>query len=185
MYPYDENRGGSTEETLKTCFKLSYELMHLLEPLGQASSSYEDTGDPERIALGIRSFMSSIDNLHMLRDIGEGVLKRLTDLGCVAEFIKKYGAKTEHDEETVKLWEELSSDLKKTETRTYNVVMSGVKEYMKKFKKDKPKKNICKMCGLPPDLCVCKEFKEQSENHNKRLLSDLKKKATEKSKNRK
>lgn len=184
MYPYDENRGGNTEETLKTCFKLSYELMHLLEPLGQSSSNYE-TGDPERIALGIRAFTSSMDNLNILQNIGEGILKKLIDLGCVAEFIKKYGTKNEHDEETVKSWEELSSDLQKTEKRTYNVVMSGVKDYMNKFKNRKPKKNICKVCYLPTELCVCVEFKQQSENYNKRLLSDLKKKATEKSKNRK
>ena len=160
--------------------------MHLLEPLGQSSSNYEDTGDPERIALGIRAFTSSMDGLHMLRDIGEGILKNLITLGCLGEYLKKYGTRNEHDEETVKLWEQIGSDLKKADGgRTYDVIMKDVAEYMNEFKKNKPKKNICKVCGLPPNLCVCKELKKQSEAHNKKLLSELKKEAIRKSQNRK
>ena len=181
MYPYEEIKADNSEKVLKTCFTLSFELMHLLEPLGQCSSDYCDTGDPERIALGIRAFTSSMDGLHMLRDIGDGILKTLISLGCLGEFIKKYGAKNEHDEETVKLWEQIGSDLKKADGgRTYDVIMKDVEEYMNKFKKNDTKKNICKVCGLPPNLCVCEELKKQSNVHNKKILSELKKKAIEK-----
>jgi hypothetical protein len=186
VYPYEEQqRGGNSEDVLKGCYRLSYAFMSLLEPLGQASSSYEDTGDPERIALGIRAFLSSTDNLHMLRDIGEGVLEHLTTLGSVGEFIRKFGGhnddQNKQDAETLKNWDQIKIELEKTDKRSYDVVMSGVNEYMKKFKGKSTKKELCKKCGLPTKMCICKEVETSVNAHKSKVMDDLKKKAIEKS----
>jgi len=130
-YPYDEEnmRGGNSEELLKTCYELADELMGTYEPFGQASSTYEDTGYPEMTALGIRTFLSVPENIHMMRDIGEHTLKDIETLGRVAEFDKKCG--TSKDEKTIKLWSRVISDIKATCERTYEAIMGGVNKYMK------------------------------------------------------
>jgi hypothetical protein len=137
-YPYDvdKQRGGNSRELLKTCYKLSFELMGTYEPFGQASSTYEDTGYPEMTALGIRTFLSVPENIQMMCDIGKETLRNIQTLGCVAEQDKEFG--TPHDNEKfIKIWDGVIADLKKVCRRTYDAVMKGVKAHIKGVEKKK------------------------------------------------
>jgi DTW domain-containing protein YfiP len=52
---------------------------------------------------------------------------------------------------------------------------------MKKFKGKSTKKELCKKCGLPTKMCICKEVETSVNAHKSKVMDDLKKKAIEKS----
>ena len=121
IYPHDKEKLLFPDNTiLKQAFKLSFELMQVYEPFGQAASSYEDTGYPEYVALGLRAFLSVPENMRLLMYIGKSTFKDLVMLGQV---YTKHGTKEEQVE-----WKRLMAEMKKADMRTYNAISVGVNE---------------------------------------------------------
>jgi hypothetical protein len=125
-YPYDREkfRGGSSDIILKKAFDISFELMHLYEPFGQAASTYEDTGYPEFVALGIRTFLSVPENIAMMKSIGKSTFNALVTMGKVYTRDKK--------KEELKGWKRLMAEMKKADIRTYNSIQGEMKKEVKK-----------------------------------------------------
>jgi len=129
-YPYDKEKmvGGSSNVVLKQMFGLSFEIMQLYEPFGQAASTYEDTGYPEYVALGLRTFLSVPENIGMLRDIGKSAFKSLVTMGHV------YTTQGTDEEKTE--WKRLMVEMKKADRRTYEAIDKEMKKEMEKCHKE-------------------------------------------------
>lgn len=139
-YPHEHPEklyAGNGKDVLKHCFGLSYELMFLYEPFGQASSTYEDTGYPEMTALGMRKFLSVPENLQMLRDIGEKVIENLITLGYVVKHCQ--GGNEKGDEQLKATWDRTISEIKRVDMRTYKAIMSGIEKEEALVKKSQAK----------------------------------------------
>lgn len=134
-YPHDNDSQveGDTTKLLKQCFGIASELMFVYEPFGQAASSYE-SGAPEYTALGIRTFLSIPANIQMMEEIGKNTLESLKTLACVEEFrlahIEKFGKPPNKGDHMSEQWLFIKKELKQTDKRTYDIVMSSAQEYV-------------------------------------------------------
>jgi hypothetical protein len=129
-YPYDKEKICIAENfLLKQSFTMSFELMQVYQPFGQAASTYEDTGYPEYVALGLRTFLSVPENIQMLRDIGEKTHNTLVMLGLV---YTTQGSDAEKEE-----WGRLMKEMKKANKRTHDSIQEDIKKEMVKCKQEK------------------------------------------------
>ena len=178
-FPYDsESRIEGMETTiLKECFNLSSELMHLYEPFGQAASSYE-SGAPEYVALGIRTFLSIPSNIQMMETIGKQTLESITTLAQVEEFrlarIKKDGKSPNEGDHFSEEWLAIKEELKQTDKRTYDIVMKATKEHvdkcMAKHQLEDDRKSDTESPNKSVYILTCEEDKSNGEHSSSRSL---------------
>lgn len=138
MFPFEKDHflSEKTEkELMKESFIIAYKLMDGYQPFGQASSTYEESGDPQFTALGIRAFLSSRDNIDMMCALGKDIIKTLVNVGICVEV---------HNDTQIcskERWENIKNAINESDYRTYNLIVGRIEEYRKKFPPEtKPKK---------------------------------------------
>jgi hypothetical protein len=76
--------------------------------------------------------VSSVDNIHLLRDVGDGAIDAIATLGCVREAEKKYKWSS-FDQDRYDDWLVLSKAIKAVNPRTWEVIESNIRQYLAKL----------------------------------------------------